>query len=125
MKKTSYRLRKGDFLAIGIVVAAIVLSAIFVMTSLQPSAKGEFASVYQNGKLVRRVPLSVNQTFEIHGDYTNIVTVRDGKIAVTQSDCPSNDCVHQGWRDSGAIICLPNGVEIRIVSDAGVDFVVH
>lgn len=125
MKKVSYRFQKGDFIAVGVVIAGIVLSFFLVHFCFHPASKAEFAAVYKNGTLVRKVPLSVNQTFEIHGDYTNIVTVQDGKIAVTESNCPSNDCVHQGWRDAGAIICLPNSVEIRIESDSDVDFVVH
>lgn len=125
MKKKSYHFKKGDLLAIGIVAFGIVLSAAFVKFELLSSASGQFASIYQDEQLVRKIPLSVNQTFEIHGVYTNTITVCDGKIAVTHSDCPSHDCVHQGWRSNGAIICLPNHVEIRITSDDNIDIVLH
>lgn len=124
MEQYSLRFSKGDFLAVGIVVLAVVLTAVLVLPGLTAGDSG-FARIYQNGEQIREVPLSVDQTFSIRGAYTNTVTVKDGKIAVTESDCPTNDCVHQGWRASGgAIICLPNGVEIRLPADADVDLAV-
>lgn len=116
------RFRKGDFLAVGIVILAAVVLSVAVLPALT-AQNAAFASVYRDGRCIREVPLSVDQTFSIVGDYTNTVTVRDGKIAVTHSDCPTNDCVRQGWlSDGGAIVCLPNGVEIRLTGD--VDMVV-
>ena len=69
----------------------------------------------------------MEQEFTVTGDYTNTITVRDGKIAVTASDCPGHDCVSCGWVEHGgkSIVCLPNGLEIRVLADRGdVDFVV-
>ena len=87
---------------------------------------GTYAQIYRDGELLREVPLSVNQTFRIRGDYTNTVTVVDGKIAVTHSDCPNLDCVHMGWlKDGGNIVCLPNRMEIRLGGDTAVDAVVR
>ena len=77
--------------------------------------------------MVRRVSLDTSVEFSVTGDYMNTVTVRDGKIAVTESDCPGGDCVHSGWIGTSgrSIVCLPNRMEIRIVSATGdVDFVV-
>ena len=63
----------------------------------------------------------------ITGTYSNTITVEEGKIAITASDCPGEDCVHSGAiHTSGrSIVCLPNGVEVRVVSaQSDVDFVV-
>lgn len=123
MNKDVWNFKKGDVLAVVLVVALVLLSGLWL-----PSLKSGsgFAQVWQDGRLVREVPLSVDQTFRIRGDYTNTVAVSDGKIAVIHSDCPTNDCVHMGWlRDGGAIVCLPNRVEIRLTGDTDVDFVVH
>ena len=62
--------------------------------------------------------------------YSNTITVKDGKIAVTESDCPGEDCENCGWSDSTgrSIVCLPNEVEIRIIaepSEEDVDYVVR
>lgn len=118
MKEHRLSFRRGDFLAVALVLLAVTVSAFLLPGLLQT---GSFAEVYQDGVLIRRVPLDVNQTFLLTGDYTNTVTVRDGKIAVTHSDCPTKDCVHQGWKTSGSIICLPNRVEIRLKTHSDVD----
>lgn len=118
------RFQKGDWLAVGLVMLAVLLTAALVLPGLL-SNDGAYARIYQDGQLVRQVPLSVDQTFRIKGDYTNTVTVADGKIAVTHSDCPTNDCVHQGWLShGGAIVCLPNRVEIRLTAE-DVDIQIH
>ena len=65
--------------------------------------------------------------FTLTFDYSNTVTVQDGKIAVTASDCPGADCVHSGWIGTSgrSLVCLPNALEIRVISqNADVDFIV-
>lgn len=124
MERASLKFRKGDLLAVGMVVLLALASALLLPRLTADSDR--FARIYQDGTLLREVPLSVDQTFQIRGDYTNTVTVHDGKIAVTHSDCPTNDCVRQGWQSgSGAIVCLPNRMEIRLSGDADVDFVIQ
>ena len=119
------RFQKGDYLA----VAVTLLLAAVVFLAFLPRETGDtpMAEIYLDGTLVRRVSLDTSAEFSVTGDYMNTVTVRDGKIAVTESDCPGGDCVHSGWiGPSGrSIVCLPSRMEIRIVSAPGdVDFVV-
>lgn len=116
------RLQKWDLAAIaGILLVAVVLFCLFL-----PRESGACAEVYQDGRLVRRVFLSEDQEFTVTGKYTNTVTVRNGKIAVTASDCPGGDCVGCGWQKNAgkSIVCLPNALEIRVTSGGEVDFVV-
>lgn len=123
MKQSRLRFQKGDWVAV-VLVCAMVLTSAFWLPELRSG--GSFAQIWQDGILIRQVPLSVDQTFQIFGAYTNTVTVSDGKIAVTHSDCPTNDCVHMGWLQSGgSIVCLPNRVEIRLTGDTDVDLVLH
>ena len=124
MNRIALTFKKGDIAAVVLVIALAVAAACFL--PVLTAKDGAFAQIWQDGQLVREVPLSVDQTFQIRGDYTNTVTVSDGAIAVTHSDCPTNDCVHMGWlRDGGAIVCLPNRVEIRLTGDQGVDIVIQ
>lgn len=111
------------------VVAGVLLLAVLVFCLFLPKQEGQsaYAEIYRDGKLVRTVSLAEEQEFTVTGEYTNTVTVRDGKIAVTASDCPGGDCVHCGWAEGSgrSIVCLPNGLEIRLVSEnSDVDFVV-
>lgn len=119
------RFQKGDALAI---LATLLLAAAVFLAFLPGHRDGAaLAEIYLDGTLIRQVSLDSDGEFTVSGDYTNTVTVRDGKIGVTASDCPGGDCVHSGWIGTSgrSIVCLPNRLEIRVVSAAGeVDFVV-
>lgn len=117
------RFRKGDVLA----VALVLLAAVLVFLCFLPKGDAAYAEVYLKGELLHKLPLNRNTQITVVGEFTNTITVADGKIAVTASDCPGEDCVGCGWSNATgrSIVCLPNGLEIRIVSgQSDVDFVV-
>ena len=118
------RFQKWDIAA---VVAVAVLAALVAALFLPKADRAAVAEIYQDGKLIQTVSLIRDQDIPITGQYSATVSVRDGKIAVTASDCPGGDCVRCGWIDGTgrSIVCLPNGLEIRVVSGSDdVDFVV-
>ena len=126
MKKTDdLRFRKGDLLAIVLVAFLAVVVALSFLHS--GDSEGVRAQIYQNGELIETLSLNEATSLEITGKYTNVITVHDGGIAITASDCPGEDCVHSGAiSESGrSIVCLPNEVEVRVVNaQSDVDFVV-
>lgn len=128
MKKREMRLTfcKGDIFAIVLVAAIAVLVSVVFWTGIG-SEEGSVVSVYQEGELVREVPLNETTELIVEGSYTNKILVKDGKTAIVESDCPGTDCVHSGWiHEAGrSIVCLPNRVEIRIEGASEVDFVVR
>ena len=124
-KQEHLRFRKGDFLAI----AAVVLMTVLVAVSFLPKENTGpvMAEIYRQGEQVKTLSLDVDSSFEITGKYTHVVTVQDGKVAITFSDCPGEDCVHSGAINASgrSIVCLPNEVEVRVVNArSDVDFVV-
>ncbi len=128
MNKNDYKLKfcKYDLIAIVIVIALIILSS-FVFWKVVGTEEGSRVVVYEDGKVIREIPLTEETEFVVEGLYTNKIAVRDGKAAVIESDCPGGDCMHSGWiSESGrSIICLPNRVEVRIEGESDVDFVVR
>lgn len=128
MKKHHMKLAfcKGDILAIVIVAAIALLVSVIFWTSIG-AEEGSVVHVYQEGELIREISLSADTEFVIEGKYENVVTIKDGKAAITESDCPGTDCVHSGWiHEAGrSIVCLPNRVELRIEGTSEVDFVVR
>ena len=128
MKKKHMKLEfcKNDFLAIGIVAAIAILVSVIFWTSVG-AEEGSMLSVYQEGALTKELSLDSDVEFVIEGDYKNVITIKDGKAAITESDCPGTDCVHSGWiHEAGSsIVCLPNRVELRIEGTSEVDFVVR
>jgi len=126
-KSIKLSFQKGDWIAIVLVVllAGMVAAAFFPKRTAQTTA---FVQIYQDGKLIKEVSLKDSETIRITGEYHNTVVVDQGRVAVTESDCPGTDCVHSGWMEHAgrSIVCLPNKVEVRIVGTAGdVDFVVR
>lgn len=126
MDNKRLKFQKGDLLAI----LLVTLCAALVFALFLPDGEGEaaYAQIYCDGVLVRTVDLSTDQEFAVTATYVNQVCVKDGRVAIIQSDCPGGDCVHSGWTDTPgrSLVCLPNGVEIRVVAeDADVDFVVR
>lgn len=121
-KRLSFR--AGDCIAVALVLAlAVGIGLLF----LPPSDTGEaVVRIYRNGELLRELPLSAEERVEINGKYENTVELRDGAVAITHSTCPGEDCVHSGRtsKPGRSLVCLPNGVEIRIVGSRDIDFVV-
>ena len=126
MEKQAYlRFRKGDVLAVVLVALLAVLVAVCFIP--RNSSAPVVAEIYQAGKLLKTLPLDQDATLEISGMYTNTVSVKNGQIAITASDCPGEDCVHSGAIHSSgrSLVCLPNEVEVRVVAQTSdVDFVV-
>ena len=104
------------------ILGFVVLAVVCVLASL-PLLTGEDAAqaeIYSDGKLVKTVALSVDQEFTVEGK--NTVTVRDGKIAVTDADCPDHYCMDRGFCSGGVqIVCLPNKLVIKFVGSTAVD----
>lgn len=121
MKQENLRLKKGDFLAFFAVLA--LAAAIFAGFTLSlGNRRGERVRVYQNGTLLWEQPLGQDGSYEISGEYTNVVTISGGKVSITASDCPGEDCVRQGAISTAgrSIVCLPNRVEVRVTGqDSG------
>ena len=117
--------RKGDVLAIA---AVLILAVVVALSYLPKDPSGPVkAQVYLEGELVKTLSLDEDTCFTISGAYTNEITVKNGQIAITASDCPGEDCVHSGAiKATGrSIVCLPNELEVRVISGASdVDFVV-
>lgn len=122
MDKSRLQFRKWD---IAVIAGVLALTVLVFCLFLPGQGEAAYAEIYLDGELVKTVSLRENQEFTVTGRYENVIAVENGKIAVTDSDCPGGDCVHIGWRADGSIVCLPNGLEIRIVSaPTDVDIVV-
>lgn len=117
--------QKGDILAIALVVFLAVVT-VFCFLPKEETVACE-VQIYQNGQLLKTLDLTRDQEMTVSGKYRNTIAVMDGKVSITASDCPGEDCVHSGAISAPgrSIVCLPNGVEVRVTGKASdVDFVV-
>ena len=52
-------------------------------------------------------------------DSSNTVEIKDGKIRVSEAECPDKTCVRTGWLSFSAmpIVCLPNHLIIEFADE--------
>ena len=94
---------------------------------LLPGEAATHAEIVSNGQVIHTVDLRMGRQIRITTDNggSNVVTVKDGKIAVTEANCPDHYCMQRGYCNSGAqIVCLPNRLVIRFLGEQGIDAVV-
>lgn len=119
-KKT---LRNDIILIVSLLLVAI---ASFVIVTLTTTKSNLTATVSVQNKVVEVIDLSIKEErdYEIQG-LNGVVHIhtKEGMIAVTESNCPHQDCVHMGYiKDtSHPIICAYNAVIIVINGNSNYD----
>lgn len=94
---------------------------------LRPRNDAAFAEISSMGKVVKTIDLRIDQQFTVTTPQggSNVVTVRGGKIAVTEANCPDHYCMDRGFCSGGTqIVCLPNRLVIRFLGEQAIDGVV-
>lgn len=114
----------GDFVVIGIIL--ILSLVIYFFTTKKPeNSNNKIVEITVDGKIYKEFPLSKkSESINIDTKYGhNIVKVEDGLVYMYESDCKDQICVHMGKiSDVGDnIICLPNRLLVKIVSDSDDD----
>lgn len=120
----STKINKFDII---LVLIIICISTIFIFISKLNSKKGTSALVYYDNKLVKKIDLSINKSYNIKGYNGNVkLIVKKGKIKVAKEKSPLHLCSKQGYisKSNESIICLPNKVVIEIDSKKDIDTVV-
>ncbi len=109
-----------------LLLALLLLCAGLSIPMLLPREDAAFAEIYSDGKLMYTVDLHMDRTIElVTTNGRNVVTIRDGKIAVTEASCPDHYCMERGYCAGGAqIVCLPNKLVIAFLGEQEVDGVV-
>lgn len=104
-------MKTGTWILIFALLAAALLAAWML---IRPT--GTLVCVLQDGKLLRTVDLSAEETFTVTGEAgENRITVKNGEIFVESADCPDQVCVRHGALKKGGepIVCLPNRLVIE------------
>ena len=106
-----------------VIIIILVLLCIFflIFINVNSNSQAKKAMIYVDGILYGDYSLSDNiSDFTIETQYgCNTISFRDGKIGVTEADCPDKTCVNMGFTDNSAypIMCMPHRLEI-IVTDS-------
>lgn len=110
-------------------VVALLAVAVALWFYLPKTQAGRLTAVItQHGQEVRRVELTPgldkDLTVELDdGTYHLTVRISGDGVYVSDSDCPTQDCVHTGTihRAGQSIVCLPAQVVIHLEGAASAD----
>ena len=111
-----------------ILIAAFVIIAVIAFVVINHFVKKDGAFVQIN-----TIPVNQNETLTIEGYQggSNIVTIENGGVTMTDADCPDKLCVKTGRisKTGETIVCLPHRVVVEIIGaaadDSGVDSIVR
>lgn len=102
-------------------IAAVLAVALALWGGMFLMRKGDYSSVRitVNGQEYGTYSLAEDQVIPV-GD-TNVCEIKDGKIKMTEADCPDHLCIRQNavGNSGGTIVCLPNKVVIEGVKADG------
>ncbi len=100
-----------------VVIIALVLLVVFSINR----ADGSVFEITVNGKVYGTYDLNKDTEIDVYG--LCVVCVKDGEVFMKSSTCKGKDCVHSKpiSKSGQTIICLPNGVVIRVPGESEVD----
>lgn len=115
---------RNDLILIGSLLLVAVISLVFVLVNRIKT--NLVATISVQNEVVETIDLSKtgDEDFYIDGLKGKLhVHVHDGAIAVLESNCPHQDCVHMGYvkETNRPIICAYNAVYIVINGNAAND----
>ena len=111
--------RFDALVALAVVLLAVVSALCFYLPKNQSGALTVVIDI--SGQEVRRVPLSdFTEATVTSRSYTLHIAAEGGAVSVTDSDCPTQDCVRTGTisRSGQSIVCLPARIIIQLTGGA-------
>ncbi len=105
-------------------IAGLLIICLFLSVWIfLPGKDAGYAQVWSEGKLLYTLDLRVDRVVTVATDTgRNVITVKDGRIGVTEADCPDGYCMQRGFCSSGPqIVCLPNRLVIRFIGQQEAD----
>ena len=104
-----------------IISVAMVLSAVALFVfNISSGSKGQMVRVTVDGETFKELSLETDCIERVETERgINVIEIKDGKVRVTEADCPDRYCVNHVAVDSSdeRIVCLPHRVVVEIVGD--------
>ncbi len=121
------KLRNDLILIISLLLVAVIALVIILVNRKKDNL---VAKVYVQSEIVLTIDLNEvkNEDYYIDGVHNQVhINVKDGAIAIVESGCPHQDCVHTGYvkESNRPIICAYNAVYIIIEGTSNYDVVVN
>lgn len=107
-------IKKADvILALALILVGLAMSWSFS----SGQSRGSELVITRAGKIFGTYPLAGDRTIEVKQDpHINKITIKDGAVSMSFSDCHGQDCVNQHAisKTGESIVCLPNKVVLEI-----------
>ena len=107
--------RAGDLL----LLLACVAAGLLCLLSLRGNG-GRYAEVHTPTDTLT-LDLSRTQTLHLSGSGGHTLTIEtaDGRVRVSEADCPDRLCVHTGWLQNAGqtAACLPAGIIVTVTGE--------
>ena len=115
---------RNDIILIASLLLVMVIALIVILVTRQKD--NLVATITVRNEVVETIDLEAEQEADyfIEGTHGTVhVHVKDGAIAVIESNCPHQDCVHMGYisESNRPIICAYNEVYIVINGKGDID----
>lgn len=110
-------MKKGD---IAIILAVFVLANIFgYMVSINKEKAAKEVIIVRDGKIIHKYKIddTYERTIKLDfGNEHNIVEIKDGKVTMTESNCPDKVCIETKpiSKNGEMIVCLPHKLYVKI-----------
>lgn len=109
---------------IGLLTVILIICTVLSFPLLISGKCATYAEIISDGQVLQTVDLSTDREMQITSENggQNTVTVKDGRIGVTDANCPDHYCMDRGMCNRGTqIVCLPNRLIIRFITPQVVD----
>ena len=109
-----------------LIACILVICAALSIPMLTASSYASRAQIISDGKILHTLDLHTDRQIRITtaAGCSNTVTVKNGKIGVTEASCPDHYCMDRGMCSGGTqIVCLPNRLVIRFLGAETADSV--
>lgn len=110
-------LTKADLALIG---GIIVLSVLVLLSAKIVRPKGSVVEISVGGVVSVKQELNRDSIINVQGPIgTTVVKISNRQVRILSSPCRDKLCMHMGAIDArgGVLVCVPNEVSVRIVSD--------
>ena len=101
-----------------LLICLIIFTIAGFLYSREFISSGNIVKITLDNRTVYALNLSEDREVSVRGPLgNNVIEIRGSKVRMKEAPCPAKLCVHQGWIESGAIICLPNKILVMVSRD--------
>lgn len=106
-----------------LILGGLLLASLLFLLFFAAQGEKSEAIISVNGEECYRINLQEERELTVKSRWgSNTISVKNGKIAVLEADCPTQICVLRGYQNSGIpIICLPHRLVISFADSESVD----